>query len=84
MKELKVAFLGAGEISDRFIIMAKKLKGLHLCAVYSRQRRNAELKAEKFGIQRYYDDYKMMLRVEKPDCVVITTPHSFHAKHAID
>lgn len=84
MKVLKVAFLGAGEISDRFMIMAKKLKGLHLCAIYSRRRANAESKAEKFGIQRYYDDYKMMLRSEKPDCVVITTPHSLHAKHAID
>ncbi len=83
MKELKVAFLGAGEISDRFILMAKKLEGLHLCAIFSKHRKNAEEKAEKFGIQRYYDDYKMMLKTEKPDCVVITSPHSLHAEHAI-
>jgi predicted dehydrogenase len=83
MKELKVAFLGAGEISERFMIMAKKLESLHLCAVYSRHKKNAEAKAEKYGIQRFYDDYNMMLKTEKPDCVVITTPHSLHARHAI-
>ncbi len=83
MSELKVAFLGAGEISDRFIIMAQKLEALHLCGIYSRHKKNAEAKAEKHGIQRFYDDYNMMLRTEKPDCVVITTPHSLHAEHAI-
>ena len=83
MKELKVAFLGAGEISDRFILMAQKLEALHLCAIFSKHKKNAEAKAEKYGISRYYDDYKTMLKVEKPDCVVITTPHSNHAEHAI-
>jgi predicted dehydrogenase len=83
MKELKVAFLGAGDISDRFIVMAKKLESLHLCAIFSRHKKNAEAKAEKYGIQRFYDDYTMMLKTEKPDCVVITTPHSNHAEHAI-
>lgn len=83
MKELKVAFLGAGEISDRFIVMAQKLEALRLCAIYSRTKKNAEAKAEKYGIQRFYDDYHMMLKTEKPDCVVITTPHSTHAEHAI-
>jgi predicted dehydrogenase len=84
MNELKIAFLGAGEISERFILMAKKLKGVRMCAIYSRTLKNAEAKAEEHGIQRYFNDYKAMLKFEKPDCVVITTPHSMHAKHAID
>lgn len=83
MNELKVAFLGAGEISDRFIITAQKLENLHLCAIFSRDKKNAEAKAEKYGIQHFYDDYNMMLKTEKPDCVVVTSPHSFHAEHAI-
>ena len=46
MNELKIAFLGAGEISERFILMAKKLKGVRMCAIYSRTLKNAEAKAE--------------------------------------
>jgi len=83
MKSIKLAFLGAGEISDRFIIMAQGLKGVQLCGIYSRKLRNARLKAKKDSIPSYYDDYKKMLRREKPDAVVVTTPHSMHAEHSI-
>ena len=83
MKKLKLAFLGAGEISDRFMVMAQKLQDVHMCAVFSRHKKNAGIKAEKYGIQRYYDDYKEMLKMERPDAVVITSPHSLHAEHAI-
>ncbi|MEI7542305.1 MAG: Gfo/Idh/MocA family oxidoreductase [bacterium] len=83
MKILKVAFLGAGEISDRFIIMSKKLQALQLCGIYSRNINNAKSKAKKYEIKNFYNNYETMLKIEKPNCVVITTPHSLHAKHTI-
>jgi predicted dehydrogenase len=84
MKKIRVAYLGAGEISDRFIIMAQKLKDVKNAAIFSKHIKNAKAKAEKFGISKHYDNYKKMLKEIKPDAVVITTPHSMHAKHAID
>lgn len=84
MKTIKIAYLGAGEISDRFIIMSQKLKNVQNIAIYSRHIQNAKNKAEKYKIPFFYDNYKKMLNETKPDAVVITTPHSLHAKHAID
>lgn len=84
MKKVRIAYLGAGEISDRFITMAKKLKGVENAAIFSRNIRNANTKSKKYGIPEYYDDYKKMLREVKPDAVVVTTTHPLHAKHAID
>jgi len=83
MKKIKIAYLGAGEISDRFIIMAQKLKNIENIAIYSRHIENAKNKANKYNIPYYYDNYKKMIKETKPDAVVITTPHSMHAKHAI-
>lgn len=40
MKTLKIAYLGAGEISDRFIVMASKLKGVENAAIFSRKIKN--------------------------------------------
>ncbi len=84
MKKIRIAYLGAGQISERFIIMAKKLKNVENIAIYSRNLQNAENKAQKYNIPHYYNNYKKMLKEIKPDAVVITTPHSMHAKHAID
>jgi UDP-N-acetylglucosamine 3-dehydrogenase len=84
MKKIRVAYLGAGEISDRFIVMAKKLKDVENAAICSRNIRNANTKSKKYGIPEYYNNYKKMLREIKPDAVVVTTTHPLHAKHAID
>lgn len=84
MKNIKVAYLGAGEISDRFIIMAQKLKNIENIAIYSKHIENAKNKALKYNIPFYYDNYKKMLKETKPDAVIVTTPHSLHARHAIE
>jgi predicted dehydrogenase len=84
MKKIKVAYLGAGEISDRFIVMASKLQGVENCAIFSRTIKNALTKAEKYSIPLAYDNYHTMLRENRPDAVVVTTTHPLHAKHAID
>jgi predicted dehydrogenase len=84
MKMIRVAFLGAGEISERFIKMSKELKNVELCAIFSRNIKNAKARAQQYGIPNYYDDYKLMLKTEKPDAVVVTSPHSLHMRHTID
>jgi len=84
VKKIKIAYLGAGEISDRFIKMAMELKNTENAAIFSRNLNNAKAKAKKYSIPASYDNYKKMLRDVKPDCIVVTTPHSLHAKHTVD
>ncbi len=84
MKKIRIAYLGAGEISDRFIKMAIELKNTENVSIFSRKLSNAKAKALKYGIPAAYDNYHKMLHYVKPDCVVVTTPHSLHAKHTID
>jgi len=84
MKKIRIAYLGAGEISDRFVTQAQALNNTELCAVFSRNIKNAAAKAEKYSIPAYYDNYKRMLKEVKPDAVIVTSPHSLHARHTID
>ncbi len=84
MKKIRLAYLGAGEISDRFMVQAKQLPAAELCAVFSRNIKNAAAKAKKYSIPAYYNDYKKMLKEIKPDAVIVTSPHSLHARHTID
>jgi len=84
MKKIKIAYLGAGEISDRFIQQALKLKNVENAAICSKRLKNAGLKAKKYKIPLFYDNHKKMLAEAGPDVVIITTPHPLHAQHAID
>ncbi len=83
MKKIKLAFLGAGDISDRFMIMASALKDVESAAVFSRTLKNAKKKAAKYNIPRAYNNYNKMLKYEKPGAVIVTTPHPMHAEHSI-
>jgi len=38
---------------------------------------------DKFGITKGYTDYRELLAVEKPDGVVIVSPHTVHHEHAM-
>jgi predicted dehydrogenase len=84
MKKIKIAYLGAGEITDRFIQMAQQLKGVENTAIYSRNIENAVKKGAKYKIPLAFNNYKKMLLSVKPDAVIVTTPHSMHAVHAVD
>ncbi len=84
MKKIRAAYLGAGEISDRFIIMSQKLEGVENAAICSGRIQNSKVKSQKYNIPKYYNNYKKMLKEIRPDAVIVTTPHSLHAKHAVD
>ncbi|GIX05606.1 MAG: hypothetical protein KatS3mg115_0009 [Candidatus Poribacteria bacterium] len=49
-------------------------------ATVARRLENARRKAEEFSVPAYYDDYQAMMDRERPDAVVVTTPHSVHAE----
>ena len=84
MKKIRLAFLGAGEISDRFIIQAQSLKNVHTTAIFSRDIKNAIEKGGKYRVPFAFNDHKKMLKVIRPGAVVVSTPHPLHARHSID
>lgn len=80
MKPITVGMVGSGDISNRFFEQAAKLEGVLFAATCAKHLENAERKANKYNVPRWYDDYEKMMDNEKLDAVVVTTPHSVHAE----
>ncbi|TDF98826.1 Gfo/Idh/MocA family protein [Paenibacillus piri] len=80
MKPLKLGMVGSGDISNRFFEQAARLEQVAFTATCARHLENAESKARKYGIPRWYDNYITMMDTEELDAVVVTTPHSVHAE----
>ncbi|WP_282937519.1 Gfo/Idh/MocA family oxidoreductase [Paenibacillus sp. RC67] len=80
MKPLKLGMVGSGDISNRFFEQAARLEQVTFVATCARHMDNAEAKARKYNIARWYDDYITMMDQEELDAIVVTTPHSVHAE----
>ena len=74
-KELNWAVLGCGVIANE---MAQALEhmGKHLYAVGNRTYEKAVAFAEKYGVQKVYDDFHEMFHDPDVDVIYITTPPS--------
>ena len=81
MKQLNWAVLGCGVIANE---MAQALEhmGKHLYAVGNRTRDKAVAFAEKYGVQKVYDDFHEMFEDPDVDVIYITTPHNTHIEFA--
>ena len=80
-KELNWAVLGCGVIANE---MAQALEhmGKHLYAVGNRTHEKAVTFAEKYGVQKVYDDFQEMFHDPDVDVIYITTPHITHIEFA--
>ncbi len=84
-KPLRVGFIGVGGIAQEAHAPAvKNVKILKLVSCADIDEKRLKLFQEKYGCERAYTDYKEMLEKEKPDIVLVATPHGVHAKAAID
>ena len=85
---IKVAVIGAGAIARRGHLPALKLlekEGLvELVAIVDIKEDLAKRVSKEFDVQKYYIDYKRMLKVEEPDVAIICTPTPTHFKIAKD
>lgn len=81
MKQLNWAVLGCGVIANE---MAQALEhmGKHLYAVGNRTRDKAVAFAEKYEVQKVYDDFHEMFEDPDVDVIYITTPHNTHIEFA--
>ena len=76
-KTINWAILGTGVVANE---MAQALKnaGKKVYAVGNRTHEKAIAFAEKYGIEKVYDDFHEMFSDEEVDVIYITTPHNTH------
>ncbi|MER3403901.1 MAG: hypothetical protein C4289_00920 [Chloroflexota bacterium] len=84
MEPIRLGMIGCGQISEKFFRQAAQLAGVEFVATCAAHEESARRKAEEKGIRRWYTDYQELLRQDDIDGVVITTPHSLHARMARD
>lgn len=84
---MKYALIGCGRISPNHV-MAAKNNDLDIVALCDINKENAIDKIIKFDLDsdkvKIYEDYKEMLKNEKPDLVAIATESGKHAAIALD
>lgn len=82
MSELKHNWgvIGCGTIANEFAAAMQKC-GNNIYGVYSRTSGNAKKFAEKYNIDRVYNNEMEMLNDEKIEVVYISTPHNKHIEY---
>ena len=80
---IKAASVGLGWWSDE---LAKSIQGkskkIKIISCYSKSKKKRIDFSKKYKTH-YHDSYKAILKDPKINAVILTTPHSLHAKHSI-
>ena len=80
---IKAASIGLGWWSDE---LAKSIQGkskkIKIVSCYSRSKKKRINFSKKYKTH-YHDSFKAILKDSKINAIILTTPHSLHAKHAI-
>lgn len=77
MKTLNWAVLGTGVIANEMATALKK-RGKRLYAVGNRTQEKAVAFAEKYNVEKVYDNFREMFTDPQVDVIYITTPHNTH------
>ena len=80
---IKAASVGLGWWSDE---LAKSIQGkskkIKIVSCYSRSKRKRVNFSKKFKTE-YHNSYNALIKDQNIDAILLTTPHSLHAQHAI-
>jgi predicted dehydrogenase len=71
---MKAALIGARQIARQHLTCLKSLPGIELAAIRDLSPATAEAAAERYGIQAWFTDHRVMLEKARPDVVHVTTP----------
>lgn len=82
-KDFNWAILGTGVVANEMATALKKA-GKQVYAVGNRTHSKAVTFAEKYGIQKVYDDFHEMFSDEEVDIIYITTPHNTHIEFMLE
>ena len=80
MKNYNWATLGCGVIANE-LAAALKSRGQKLYSVANRTHEKAVAFAEKYGIEKVYNDIDELFKDENVDIIYISTPHNTHIKY---
>jgi predicted dehydrogenase len=85
-KMVTAAIIGAGAMAREHIASLRRLENIRITGVCDLSPARAEATAERYGIEKWYVDYQIMLHESRPDIVHIVTPPETHfqiAYHAL-
>lgn len=84
MKKVGVGVIGCGSIAEiaHFPSISESPEA-QLIAVCDIERERAKRVAEKWGAEKYYDDYRELLANKQVDLVIIATPNYLHYEQAL-
>ena len=80
--KLNMAIIGTGRMASVMAETARKVRGVKLYAVASRDASRASEFGEQHGIKKMYGSYEELAEDSKVDFVYIATPHSEHFENA--
>lgn len=83
MDKLRVAIIGTGGMGSFHVNCVQDIEEVQLCAVCDIRPEVAQPHGEKYSIP-VYDNHNKLLRKEKPDFVIVATPHPVHCRVAVD
>lgn len=84
MQPLRVALIGAGGISSAHFQAYQKVPEAQVVAVADIIPERAKAAAERWGVPKWFTDYRKVLELQEVEGVDICTPHRAHAPIAID
>ena len=80
---IKAAAVGLGWWSDELAkSIQRKSKKIKIVSCYSRSKKKRINFSKKFNTQ-FHDSYNELIKDQNIDAILLTTPHSLHAKHTI-
>jgi predicted dehydrogenase len=85
MDKVSVVVIGLGNMGTAHATCIAKgdIQGMELVAVCDRNSKKTAPFAEKYPNVKIYTDYKVLLKEEKVDAVIIAVPHPLHSEMAI-
>jgi dTDP-3,4-didehydro-2,6-dideoxy-alpha-D-glucose 3-reductase len=82
--EINIGILGASEIAPRALIdPSKRIPGVRIHAIASRNDEKAKAFSQKYNIPKYYNSYEKLLNDQHVDAVYISLVSGLHAEWAV-
>lgn len=79
---VRVSVIGGGAIAQvAHLVVLRKLDGVEIVGLCDTDVAKAHALAHRFGIPDVYDDIEDLIRLTKPDAVVVCTPNHLHEDH---
>lgn len=81
-QDMKIAILGAGDISQEFMEGLVQTNCAHAVAVYNHNLQHAQQFATQHKLAAVYDDYQALLAADGFDTVYVGLPNGLHYEYA--